>query len=95
MGGPHGLHNVNDAGWLAQHGVFMRQNRNSCKACHGLDLHGTALSRAKADRTLARSISLGGVVSITAGTPVDCYACHTTIKFGDISALVNLLLNDE
>ena len=73
----------------------MRQNRNSCKACHSLDLHGTALSRAKADRTLARSISLGGVVSITAGTPVDCYACHTTIKFGDISALVNLLLNDE
>jgi hypothetical protein len=95
LGGPHGLHNVNDPGWLAQHGAFLRQNRNSCKACHGLDLHGTALSRAKADRTLARSISLGGVVNISAGTPVDCYACHTTIKIGDISALVNLLLNDE
>lgn len=57
--------------WLAQHGVFMRQNRNSYKACHGLDLHGTVLSRAKADRTLSRSISLGGVTTIAKGSPAE------------------------
>jgi len=95
LGGPHGLHNVNDAGWMAQHGVFLRRNRNSCKACHGTDLHGTLLSRAKADRTLAQSISLGGVVNITAGTPVDCYACHNTIKFGaNIAQIMNLLMDN-
>ena len=92
LGGPHGLHNVNDAGWIAQHGVFMQQDRNSCKACHGLDLHGTALSRAKADRTLARSQSMGGVANFTAGTPVDCYACHTYISLVDMSPILKLLL---
>jgi len=94
LGGPHGLHNVNDAGWMAQHGVFLRRDRNSCKACHGTDLHGTVLSRAKADRTLARSISLGGVANLTAGTPVDCFACHATVSLADISPVVNLLLAD-
>ena len=79
-------------GWLAQHGVFMRQNRNSCKACHGLDLHGTVLSRAKADRTLARSNSLGGVTTLTKGTPVDCYACHTYIGLGDVTPVLEMLL---
>ena len=95
LGGPHGLHNVNDAGWMAQHGVFLRRNRNSCKACHGLDLHGTVLSRAKADRTLPRSSSLGGTVTFFKGTPVDCYACHSTIKFGaNIAQIMNLLMDD-
>jgi hypothetical protein len=92
LGGPHGLHNVNDPGWLAGHGVFLRQNRNSCKACHGLDLHGTVLSRAKADRTLSRSSRVGGgVINLPKGTPVDCYACHNTI-YGGISQAVGLLL---
>jgi hypothetical protein len=92
LGGPHGLHNVNDPGWLAQHGVFMQQNRNSCKACHGLDLHGTVLSRAKADRTLSRSKILGGVTTIAKGNPVDCYACHTYIGLGNMAPILEMLL---
>ena len=95
LGGPHGLHNVNDPGWMAQHGAFLRQNRNTCFACHGTDLHGTALSRAKADRTLARSMSLGGTVTITAGTPVDCYSCHNTISFVDVTPAMRLLLMED
>lgn len=95
LGGPHGLHNLNAPGWMAQHGVFLLHNRNSCKACHGLDLHGTVLSRAKADRTLSRSIKMGGgAINITAGTPVDCYACHTAVSLTDVSPMVNLLLRD-
>ncbi len=92
LGGPHGLHNVNDPGWLAQHGVFMQQNRNSCKACHGLDLHGTVLSRVKANRTLSRSKSLGGVTTIAKGNPVNCYACHTYISLGDMTPILGMLL---
>ncbi len=91
LGGPHGLHNVNDPGWMAQHGVFLRQNRNSCKACHGMDLHGTVLSRAKADRTLSRSSRLGGEITIPKGTTVDCYACHATI-WADITPTLQMLL---
>jgi hypothetical protein len=96
LGGPHGLHNVNDPGWLSQHGVFLRQNPRSCKACHGLDLRGTALSRAKADRNLTLSQQLGGgPITITLGTPVDCYACHNSIKFGaNISQIMSLLMDD-
>lgn len=95
LGGPHGLHNINDPGWLAQHGAFWRQNRNSCKACHGLDLHGTALSRAKADRTLSQSKSLGGTVNLTQGTPVDCYACHTTISLANMGPILKMLITDD
>jgi hypothetical protein len=92
LGGPHGLHNINDPGWMAQHGIFWRQNRNSCKACHGMDLKGTALSRAKADRILYQSRSLGGVVNLTQGTPVNCYACHASIPLANIGPILNLLL---
>jgi hypothetical protein len=95
LGGPHGLHNVNDPGWLAQHGVFMLQNRNSCKACHGMDLHGTVLSRAKADRTLSRSRSMGGVTTIAKGSPVDCYACHTHISLMNMTPILDLLLQRD
>lgn len=95
LGGPHGLHNVNDPGWLAQHGPFYLQNRNSCKACHAIDLHGTVLSRAKADRTLLRSKSLGGTINIAKGTPVDCFSCHATLSLADISPVMNLLMADD
>lgn len=94
LGGPHGLHNVNDPGWLTRHGVFWWQNRNSCKACHGLDLHGTVLSRAKADRTLSRSRRPGGTINLTQGTPVDCYACHATISLANIAPILKLLSED-
>jgi hypothetical protein len=95
LGGPHGLHNVNDPGWLAQHGVFLLHDRNSCKACHGMDLHGTVLSRTKADRVLTLSKQMGGgPITIPLGTPVDCYACHNTVSLADVAPMLNLLLRD-
>ncbi len=95
LGGPHGLHNVNDLGWMSQHGVFLRQNPRSCKACHGTDLRGTVLSRAKDDRVLPRSAILGGEVIFTTGTEISCYACHAALRYGaNISQIMNLLMND-
>jgi len=94
LGGPHGLHNVNDPGWMAQHGLFLRRSRNACQACHGPDLHGTVLSRAKAGRTLSRSRILGGVINLPKGTPVDCYACHRTIP-GNIGPALGLLMGSN
>ncbi|WP_243438679.1 hypothetical protein [Fundidesulfovibrio soli] len=94
LGGPHGLHNVNDAGWMRQHGFFMRRDRTTCMACHGTDLNGTALSRAKDNRTLHRSRSLGGVVNYTTGTQVSCYSCHTNIIFHTYLPQINLLLQN-
>ena len=82
LNGPHGLHNVNDPIWLALHGFPYRQDATSCQACHGLDLKGTPLSRAKADRKLRRSIRTGGggMITLAKGTPVNCYSCHNTIR---------------
>ncbi len=75
LGGPHGLHNVNDPGWMAGHGAFFRAQRNSCKACHGRNLKGTSLSRAKADRTLLSKT--GALIPFARGTEISCLACHT------------------
>ena len=81
LGGPHGLHNVNDQAWMSQHGVFLRQNPSSCQACHGTDFKGTVLSRAKANRILRLSVQKkGGMTHIAKGTPVNCYSCHNTIR---------------
>ncbi|MFP5259311.1 MAG: hypothetical protein ACLGQH_09835 [Acidobacteriota bacterium] len=96
LGGPHGLHNVNDTGWISQHGLFLRRNQTTCMTCHGKDLNGTILSRAKDDRTLPRSKSLGGEAIFTTGTPVSCYGCHTTINFGaNIPQTLFFLLNSR
>ncbi|MCX5892773.1 MAG: carboxypeptidase regulatory-like domain-containing protein, partial [Deltaproteobacteria bacterium] len=80
LGGPHGLHNINDPVWLAKHGTFYRQNAATCQACHGTDLKGTVISRAKADRKLVLKTRNNLVIPIAKGTPVSCYACHTTIQ---------------
>ncbi len=81
LGGPHGLHNVNDPTGLVVHGFTYWQNQAACQACHGLDLKGTALSRANANRNLRQSsrTGSGGKITIATGTPVDCYACHNVI----------------
>jgi len=88
LNGPHGLHGVNDQIWAASsvawpksaHGALFKQDTAACKACHGLDLKGTVLSRAKAERNLTMAQSLGGgPITIPAATPVSCYACHKTL----------------
>jgi hypothetical protein len=82
LGGPHGLHRVNDAGWISAHGDLVENSssplRAECRACHGLTLDGTVLSRAAADRTLARGEDGGGgTVSVSKNQPISCTLCHS------------------
>ncbi len=81
LNGPHGLHSVNCPIWGGvAHGSIYKQDKAACQACHGLDLKGTVLSRAKADRILRLSLQMkGGMTQIAKDTPVNCYTCHTAI----------------
>ena len=76
--GPHGLHNVNDSLWMANHAGFMRQNPKACQACHGQNLKGTVLSRAKADRILTTKANQP--FPVAKGTTINCYDCHKIIR---------------
>jgi hypothetical protein len=73
--GPHGLHNVNDSGWVDEnHGDFYQQNKSGCKACHGLDLLGTALAK----MPTARSFRVdGNTITYAQGDLVRCNSCHS------------------
>ncbi|MDD2760440.1 MAG: IPT/TIG domain-containing protein [Methylomonas sp.] len=76
-GGPHGMHNVGDTRWALDedrgHPAFYKQSPNECKACHGNDLKGTALSRVAADRAWQTE---WGSKSVKKGQTVGCYTCH-------------------
>ncbi|MEW6585375.1 MAG: cytochrome C [Nitrospirota bacterium] len=87
LNGPHGLHNINDPGWNENHEEFFEHNQQACQACHGLQLEGTVLSRAAADRVLVThedslsssklsSAHEGRSISITKGTQISCTLCH-------------------
>ena len=74
ISGPHGIHNINDARWYDDgHANFYENNRDGCKACHGLNLTGTPLSAAAIDRSLRVE---NNAISITKGTQVSCNRCH-------------------
>jgi hypothetical protein len=75
INGPHGLHNVNDPRWIdEEHGEIYARNKNNCKACHGMDLRGTALAKTAAARTFR--VEDEGTVDLAAGEPVSCNRCH-------------------
>lgn len=72
--GPHGLHNVNDARWYDEgHESYYESNKNACKACHGQDLTGTALSKVPTVRSFSVE---DGNVSFQKGDLVGCNHCH-------------------
>ena len=73
LDGPHGMHNVNDSGWNSNHSDFFERNHQACQACHGLNLEGTVLSRAAADRSLAAE---GRTRSVAKGAQISCTLCH-------------------
>jgi hypothetical protein len=74
--GPHGLHNVADSRWYSEegHGSRYRQNKSSCKACHGTDLNGTPLSKTPVARSFRAE---GRTVNFAAGDLVGCTHCHS------------------
>jgi hypothetical protein len=77
LDGPHGMHNVNSSGWNLGHEDFYERNPNSCRACHGVNLEGTVLSRTAANRVYLRDDD-GATLSVPKGTPVRCNMCHST-----------------
>ena len=84
LGGPHGMHNVNSAGWNTEHEDFYEDNPKACQACHGRNLEGTVLSRTAADRDYLRDEDDddddegggGQTIHLVKGTPVSCDMCH-------------------
>ncbi len=72
--GPHGMHNVNSPAWTEGHESFYKQNPGSCRACHGQNLEGTALSRTAANRDLQTEDN--GPIHLAKGTEVSCTLCH-------------------
>ena len=80
LGGPHGMHLVNDSRfWSSAHeGLAKAENAKpgggTCGACHGADHLGTVLSRAPVARTW-RVESTDR--SVAAGKPVACNLCHS------------------
>ncbi len=68
-GGPHGMHPIGNA-WLDRHEDAANAG---CQDCHGTDLRGTVLSRAKANRTFTTE---SRTVTFWRGQNVSCYECH-------------------
>ena len=72
--GPHGLHNIADAGWVdGSHGNFYERDKDGCKACHGLDLTGTPLAKTAAARSFRVE---DNTVTFAKGDLVSCNRCH-------------------
>jgi len=74
--GPHGMHPVNDTQWNLRHKEVAENNKDSCRACHGMKGEGTPLSRVAAKRTLKADDDGNRTVTLLAGTPVRCNQCH-------------------
>jgi hypothetical protein len=78
--GPHGMHNVDDIAWIDhKHNDFYEHNENECKACHGLDLRGSQLGRAAADRRWVVDLDDGrgpATIVVKKGEEIRCNLCH-------------------
>ena len=44
LNGPHGMHPVNDRNWNLKHKSVAENNRDTCRACHGMRGEGTPLA---------------------------------------------------
>jgi hypothetical protein len=82
MKGPHGMHPVNDSMWNEKHKeVDKKNNRNSCRACHGVNGEGSVLSRVADDRVFECKKSnwrncQGKTLNLSKGDVVSCSLCH-------------------
>jgi len=83
LGGPHGMHLVDDARFWKEAHKDMAKAENGkpgggrCGDCHGADHRGTVLSRAP----VARSFVVEGTQrDVAAGQPVPCNLCHSLDK---------------
>jgi hypothetical protein len=76
LNGPHGMHNVNSTGWNLEHEDFYEKDPYTCRACHGRNLEGTALSRTATDRDYLQDDDGERTIHLSKGTPVSCGLCH-------------------
>ena len=93
MKGPHGMHPVNDPMWTNKHEeVDENNNRNSCRACHGVNGEGTVLSRVakkrvfeceETDRPGCKETENGKTITLSKGTQVSCTLCHDNYINGE------------
>lgn len=88
--GPHGLHNVNNADWNQNHRTFFDLDQTNCQACHGVNLGGTVLSRAAANRNLVADE--GAPRSIAKGTQISCTLCHENPLGGGLRSSLQHIL---
>jgi hypothetical protein len=74
LGGPHGLHPVGATRFAnGGHEDLAEDNRDACRACHGMQGEGTVLSKAATARTLSAE---GRQVNLVEGQMVSCDLCH-------------------
>lgn len=76
LGGPHGMHPVNERTWTTKHSDFAEHRLDTCRACHGARGEGSVLSRVAATRTLPAGESGTRTVTLQKGTAVRCDLCH-------------------
>ena len=72
-GGPHGMHPVGQ-NWIKDHEDPAENNPAQCKACHGADYRGSALSKTWTDRTF--DADEFGIKKFVKGHKIGCYDCH-------------------
>ena len=70
--GPHGMHTVGQT-WVKDHKSAAEKNSSDCKACHGQNYRGSALSKTWTDRTFDVE---GKTKTFTKGHQISCYDCH-------------------
>jgi hypothetical protein len=73
-GGPHGMHPLGQS-WVADHHDVVENGGGwqQCRSCHGMNLEGTVLSTASADRSFFTN---WGTKTYFRGSRVSCYGCH-------------------
>ena len=81
LGGPHGMHPVGDPTWNEEHEDIAENDKDRCRACHGINGEGTVLSRMAKTRTLVcedddRPGCVNELITLLEGTPVGCGHCH-------------------
>jgi hypothetical protein len=70
--GPHGMHSVGQS-WIGDHEDVAENDPAQCKACHGQDYRGSALSKTWTSRSFSVE---GNQKNFPKGHQVSCYDCH-------------------
>jgi len=83
LGGPHGMHPVNDPNWTHNHEDFLDDHsKDTCRACHGRNGEGTVLARMAATRNLECKdedlprCDTSGRITLQKFEQVSCSVCH-------------------